>query len=345
MEHIFQNSYLLTISSLTSLICSMVLINIYISLAKKFKFFSKPHQGGVRQDIIPTSGGIAFGLAYLLMVFLFNMLQPVPQDYLSSIIYGSGLMLLTGFIDDIYSITSTIRLIIQLIFVMGVSFLFGVQDLLNSSLDYITLVPIIILGSIWIINTFNFIDGADGLVSTNSAIFSLVGGIYLLLNQQEILATLLFMLSAVNIGFLYFNWSPARIFMGDSGSLLLGSLFVIFLIGSYTEGLTSFWSWLILLSIFYVETTVTLLVRIRRKENVLSVHHSLHAYQQIIINSGIHSLPAKISVLINFLWTVPMSFLAFVYPEYGGIFLMFTCIPLAVCFYRFGPFQAKSKNI
>ena len=343
MDHIFQYSGLLTISSFISLIFSMILINIYISLAKKLEFFSVPHQGGVRQDIIPTSGGISFGLAYILMVLLYNNIHSLPQDYLSSIVYGSGLMLLTGFIDDIYSLSSSIRLIIQLIFVLMISFLFGIQDSLNNNLDYFILMPIIVLGSIWIINTFNFIDGADGLVSMNSAIFSLVGGIFLLLTQQEVLATILFMLCAVNLGFLYFNWAPAKVFMGDSGSLFLGSLFVIFSIGSYIDGLVSYWSWLILLSIFYVETTVTLLVRIRRKENVLSVHHSLHAYQQIIINSGKHSLPAKISILINFLWTVPMSFLAFMYPEYGGAILVTTCVPLALAFYYFGPFQAKKK--
>ena len=139
MDHIFQYSGLLTISSFISLIFSMILINIYISLAKKLEFFSVPHQGGVRQDIIPTSGGISFGLAYILMVLLFNNIHSVPQDYLSSIVYGSGLMLLTGFIDDIYSLSSSIRLIIQLIFVLMISFLFGIRFFLSLLVLYRTL--------------------------------------------------------------------------------------------------------------------------------------------------------------------------------------------------------------
>ena len=337
------NSYfsVVILFSFVALILSTLFIKIYILLARKLKFFSTPHQGGVRQDIIPTSGGISFGLVYLVMILILNLFHELPQVYLLSIIIGSSLMLITGFIDDIYSLSSIIRLIIQLIFVILVFFLFGTQNSFQNNIHYFLVFPTIIIGSIWIINTFNFIDGADGLVSTNSAIFSFVGGIYLLLTNDLVLASSLFILSAVNIGFLFFNWSPARIFMGDSGSLLLGSLFVIFTIGSYSQNSNLYWTWLTLLSIFYAETTVTLFVRIWRKENVFSVHHSLHAYQQIIINSGIHSRPALISILINLLWTVPMSFLSFIYPEFGALIVLVTCLPLALVFYFFGPYQTK----
>tara|TARA_B100001250_G_C19805750_1_gene793220 strand:- start:1768 stop:2802 length:1035 start_codon:yes stop_codon:yes gene_type:complete len=324
-----------------TLIISIFFTKIYICLAKKLGFFSVPHQGGVRQDIIPTSGGIAFGLTYLLMLLLLAAFIELPENYFLSIIFGSGFMLLTGFIDDIHSLSSSIRLVIQLLFVTVICFLFDVQSSFNSNLDYFFVLPIIIFGSIWIINTFNFIDGADGLVATNSIIFSLVGAIYLLLSENQILATLLLMLSAVNLGFLFFNWSPAKIFMGDSGSLFLGSVFVIFLLGSYIESPITYWTWIILLSIFYIETTVTLFVRIKRQENFLSVHHSHHAYQQIIITSGEHNRPALISIFINILWVIPMSSLSFIYPEYGAFIAVVTCLPLSFLFYFFGPYQTK----
>tara|TARA_B100000686_G_C16793326_1_gene980339 strand:+ start:2519 stop:3559 length:1041 start_codon:yes stop_codon:yes gene_type:complete len=327
--------------SFLTLILSIVFINIYILLAKKFGFFSVPHKGGVRKDIIPTSGGISFSCLYLLMVITLNIYFQIPKDYFYSILFGSGLMAITGFIDDIYSLSSSIRLCIQLMFVTMICFFFGIENFLYNNIDYFIIFPVIIISSIWLINTFNFIDGADGLVSTNSCIFSFVGGIYLLMAQQEALASLLFILSAVNMGFLFFNWSPAKIFMGDSGSLFLGSLFVIFCIGSYTGGYVTYWTWIILLSVFYVETTVTLLVRIKRKENVFSVHHSHHAYQQIIITSGKHNRPALASIFINLFWTVPMSFISFIYPEIGFVIAVITCLPLSLIFYFFGPYQTK----
>ena len=340
------NTYLsvVILFSFVALILSALLIKIYILLANRLKLFSTPHQGGVRQDIIPTSGGISFGLIYIVMILILNVFHELPQAYLLSIIIGSGLMLVIGFIDDIYSLSSIMRLIIQLIFVILVFSLFGTQKSFQNNIDYFIVFPTIIVGSIWIINTFNFIDGADGLVSTNSAIFSFVGGIYLLLTNDLALASSLFILSAVNIGFLFFNWSPAKIFMGDSGSLFLGSIFVTFIIGSYAQGSNMYWIWLTLLSIFYVETTVTLFVRIWRKENVFSVHHSLHAYQQMIINSGIHSRPALMSIMINLLWTIPMSFLSFTYPEYGALIVLVTSLPLSLVFYFYGPYQTKKLN-
>ena len=341
MNKISSYLFLAILLSTLSLILSAVSTNFYISLAQKFKLFSTPHQGGVRKDIIPTSGGISFGLIYLLMIMTLNFFLPIPNAYLQSIIFGCGIMLLIGFIDDIYGLSSGIRLVIQLLFVLFVCYLFEIDKVLSNPIEYVIILPIIIFGSVWIINTFNFVDGADGLVATNSAIFSLVGGLFLFFSSQQILSLILFMLFSLNLGFLFHNWSPARIFMGDSGSLFLGSLFVIFTIGAFSTDVVSYWTWIILLSIFYVETTVTLMVRIKRGENALKVHHSHHAYQQIIIKSGKHYKPALFSIIINSFWIAPMSILSYLYPEKGLLIAIITCLPLAVLFYLFGPYRTK----
>ena len=333
--------FLTVFLSILTLILSIVSTKIYISLAQKFKLFSVPHQGGVRKDIIPTSGGISFGLVYLLMLMILNYFYQIPNSYFYSIIFGSGTMLLIGFIDDIYSLSSGIRLVIQLFFVLLVCYLFDIDKILNGSIEYLIILPIIIFGSIWIINTFNFVDGADGLVATNTSIFALTGGLFLLFVDEKYLALLLFMLFALNIGLLFYNWSPAKIFMGDSGSLFQGSLFVIYTIGAFSTDAVTYWTWIILLSIFYVETTVTLMVRIKRRENVLKVHHSHHAYQQLIIRSGKHYWPALFSIIINFIWVIPMSVLSYIYPEKGFLIAIITCLPLSVLFYLFGPYRTK----
>tara|TARA_X000000368_G_scaffold406778_1_gene385484 strand:- start:636 stop:1604 length:969 start_codon:yes stop_codon:yes gene_type:complete len=322
------------------LVLSIVSTKFYISVAKKFKLFSVPHDGGVRKDIIPTSGGISFGIIYLLIVVALSMYLNLPNSYFYSILLGSGLMLSIGFLDDIFHLSSSLRLLIQFIFVLFVCLMFGFLQSVDSLREFLILI-IIIFGSIWIINTFNFIDGADGLVATNSAIFSLVGGFFLFFQGESNLALLLFSLFATNIGFLYFNWSPAKLFMGDSGSLFLGSVFIIFIIGAYSNEVLNYWTWLIMLSIFYVETTVTLLVRIKRRENALKVHHSHHAYQQIIISTGKHNRPALISIIIQSVWLIPMTLIASKYPEFGFLITLIVCLPLSVIFYFFGPYKTK----
>ena len=103
------------------------------------------------------------------------------------------------------------------------------------------------------------------------------------------------------------------------------------------------WAWLTLLSIFYVETTVTLMIRLWRKENTFKVHHKLHAYQRQIIVTGDHSRPAKISVWINILWTVPLSIACYLYPQYGALITLIACIPLSIIFYIFGPYQTAKR--
>ena len=104
-------------------------------------------------------------------------------------------------------------------------------------------------------------------------------------------------------------------------------------------------TWLILLSIFYIETTVTLIVRIIRRENVFKSHHSLHAYQQIVIRTGRHNRPAIFSIIISIVWTIPMSILSYNFPYYGFYITLITCIPLSLIFYLYGPKIAKEKPI
>ena len=341
MDQISNQVLFIALSSFFALILSILATKFYISIAHKYKLLSVPHQGGVRKDIVPTSGGISFGLIYIAFIVGLSYISEIPNTYFYSITFGSGAMLIMGFIDDIYGLSSGIRLVLQFLFVLFVSYLFGVDEIIDGTFEYLLLLPIIIFGSIWIINTFNFIDGADGLVSTNSSIFAFIGGVFLLINNETILALLLFILSTLNLGFLVYNWSPAKVFMGDSGSLFLGSIFVIFGIGAFTQDTITFWIWLILLSIFYIETTVTLLIRIKRKENALKVHHSHHAYQQIIISSGKHNRPAILSIILHFIWIIPMAILAYNYPEKGWFITLIACLPLLFLFYFFGPYRTK----
>ena len=327
-------------------ILSVIFTYIYLRIATKLNLSSTPHKGGVRQDITPTSGGLAFALLYFIIFLLYDIYYAIPYSYKYSILFGSGLITLIGFLDDLYGLSSLFRLIIQFILLFTIGYFFDIHIWILNDDGYSNLLIsfLFLFGSIWLINTFNFIDGADGLVATNSAIFSLVSGLFFFLINENILSTCLWFLCAINLGFLVFNWSPAKIFMGDSGSLFLGSIFVVFIIGSSFSAQIPIWTWLTLLSIFYMETTITLFVRLWRRENAFKETHSLHAYQRLIINTGKHYKPAFYSIWINALWTVPLSFLCFSRPQYGMMITLLSWLPLAIIFYVFGPYQTR-KNI
>ncbi|MBC8227588.1 MAG: hypothetical protein H8E74_10750 [Gammaproteobacteria bacterium] len=338
------NQFLLSLIFITSsFLLSLAVTFIYIDLAKKLNISSKPHVGGVRQDIVPTGGGICFGLVYFISFIIYSNFFFVPDSYAFSIIFGSSLILIIGFLDDIFTLTSSFRLLIQFIFILFIGYIFNIQDLVSetSPIAHSFLLFIYLIGLVWLINTFNFIDGADGLVCTNSIVFSVAGSIFFFLSESYSIGFHLLTLSAVCSGFLIFNWKPAKVFMGDCGSLYLGSVFVIYICGSIVNNEIPIWVWIILFSVFHIETTVTLLVRIWRGKNVLKEHHSLHAYQQIILLTGDHSKPTKVSLIINLFWCIPLSLLCYFYPEYGPILAIITAFPLVLIFYYNGPYKVK----
>ena len=331
---------------LASFPISTLVVYSYIRLALKLNLLSIPHKGGVRQDSIPTSGGLAFGFLYFIILIFFSNFIEIDIAYRYSILLGASVMTLLGFLDDMYELSSFLKLISQFLFMFLIGYIFDSHIWLinNMNINNLMITLLYFFGSIWLINTFNFIDGADGLVSANSIIFSLVAGSLLYLENESALAFCFWLLTSINLGFLVFNWAPARIFMGDSGSLFLGCIFVILIIGTSMTTEISIWLWLILFSIFYVETTVTLFIRIWRKENAFSVHHSLHAYQRQVIDSGDHSRPAKISILINILWTIPLCLTCYFFPNYGPFITFLCCIPLGIVFYIFGPYQTLKNG-
>ncbi len=347
MEIIEQNLAFIILMVSGCFVLSASATFVYIKISTNLGLLSKPHKGGVRQDIVPTSGGIAFSLVFFLLIIIYDQFYVIPIGYKLSILIGVMFMTVIGFVDDIYGLSSTFRLISQFLFISLIGYLFNIHLWFFNDFKIMEALIIIIFipALIWHINTFNFVDGADGLVAVNSILYAATSGFIFFLTNNFTMASLLWMLSAINLGFLIFNWSPAKVFMGDSGSLFLGSIFAVFIVGSVSENQINIWTWATLFSVFYVETTVTLIVRLWRRENAFKDHHSLHAYQQLIINTGIHSLPAKISIYINMLWSIPLSIYCFLYQDYGFVIFFVACIPLSILFYLFGPNNTRKNSM
>jgi len=134
---------------------------------------------------------------------------------------------------------------------------------------------------VWMINLYNFMDGMDGFAAGMAVIgfgtFAVLG--YLASNQLFLALNLIVVSAAA--GFLWFNYPPARIFMGDTGSSLLGLLAGGLSIWGAREGVFPFWVALLVFSPFIVDATVTLLRRLGRGERVWQAHKS-HYYQRLV---------------------------------------------------------------
>lgn len=226
----------------------------------------------------------------------------------------------------------------------------GMSPWLVTALDIIV-VPVLLFAGVWWINLFNFMDGIDGLAAVQ-ALFMLVAALAIkatgygvgsdfsegpdfnsFITAPSAAASLV--LAAAVAGFLLLNWAPARVFMGDAGSLFLG--FSIFATAAHdvTYGDMSLWSWLILGALFLVDASVTLVRRWFTGQSVTAAHRG-HLYQRLSRRWGRHSTVALVYCLVNTVWVFPLALLAHRTPLWAPMILVLACLPLAVVAWRAG---------
>lgn len=296
----------------------------------------------------PRGGGVAIVVSFLLCLPLCAALGLLDRDTAIALT-GSGIgVAILGFLDDRQHIPARWRLLghfsaaIWILFWIGglqTVRLFGVE----LQLGWVGLV-LTALYLVWMLNLYNFMDGIDGIASVQ-AITTCIGGALLLViagHAQTALIPLL--LGGAVAGFLYWNFPPARIFMGDAGSgflgLMLGALSLVS--GSIDPEL--FWAWLILLGVFVVDATFTLLRRLLRGDRVYEAHRS-HAYQYASRHFGRH-LPVTLAVgTINLLWLLPLALLAGQGWADGAFVTLIAYAPLLALALRFHAGKAETQHI
>ena len=227
-------------SLITAFFIAFLAIPRLIDFAQKLKVFDN---GGVRashQGSTPFFGGIAIFTGVIFSLLFWSDIESI-QFILVSIL----IVFIVGLIDDLRKITAFKKLIGQIIATLVLIFLgdlqidsmhgvLGVYDLpIWASLSFTIFVVIVIT------NAFNLIDGIDGLAGGIGLISSLsFGGIALIMEQSD-MALIAFTLSGALVGFLKFNTFPARIFMGDTGSLVVGMILAVLAINCIKFGLVT----------------------------------------------------------------------------------------------------------
>ncbi len=201
-------------------------IPVIIKVAKTKKLFDEPDERKVHKAVIPTLGGLGIFAGFIL-----GMLMGVPKGIDTELQYFAASTIVIFFLglkDDILIISASKKFIGQLI-AAGIVIKFG-GVLLNNmhgflgiyEIPYIASVALTFFTIIVITNSFNLIDGIDGLAGSLGLLTTIVFGSYFLYIGQITYAVMAFSLAGSTLAFLIFNFSPARIFMGDTGSLLLG---------------------------------------------------------------------------------------------------------------------------
>lgn len=251
----------------------------------------------------PHAGGLAIALATLgalAMLCLLSLARPSTGGLWP--LAAATVLAATGWIDDRRELGRLSRLSIQIVAVAalltGIAMALSANPVTGPGASPLTgLSPLVtgaaaatlIVGAVWWINLFNFMDGIDG-IAASQALFMLLGAAALMTLESpgaveratsaHALSPLGWACVAATAGFLTLNWAPARLFMGDVGSLFIGYVVLVEAVASIAAERLSVWVWLILGALFIADATVTLLHRLVTGQRFADPHRS-HAYQRL----------------------------------------------------------------
>lgn len=214
----------------TAFVITLILIPPVLLIVKKFKFYDYPNERKEHLEPKPTFGGIAIIAGTIISLLIWFPFTPHPS--VTTFFLSVMVLMGVGIMDDLKDLAVRYKLILEvgvasLLTITGIrvtSFggLFGIGEL-NILAQY-TFTVLTIVG---IINAFNFIDGIDGLAGGMGFMSLITLGIFLTLSHDTAFALIAFALAGSLLAFLYFNFNPSRIFMGDTGSLVLGFVIAV----------------------------------------------------------------------------------------------------------------------
>ena len=224
-----------SIYPLAAFALSLILTRICIAVLPRLGYMDIPKGRHIHKVPVPRAGGIGFIFAFWITILLYllkyytfsTLLQEQIGQFLIPLAGGSVILFFTGLYDDRYDMPSLLKLAFQI--AAGVALYYlggGIRTVFQYTLpDYVALI-ITVFWTVGIVNAFNLIDGLDGLAAGLATIASICIAIWTLINSINLpMAVVLLIFCAVCLGFLVYNFSPARIFMGDTGSMFLGLFF------------------------------------------------------------------------------------------------------------------------
>ncbi|MCY1392699.1 putative undecaprenyl-phosphate N-acetylglucosaminyl 1-phosphate transferase [compost metagenome] len=292
-----------------------------------------PNERSSHEVPTPRGGGVAIVLAFLLSLPLAWGMGVIDGSVLLAFLPPGAWIAAIGFLDDHRHIPARWRLLGHflgaawlLLFSGGLAPLALAGERLDLGLigDVLALIYLV-----WLLNLYNFMDGIDGIASLEAVTVCLAGALcYWLIGRSE-LSWLPLALALATAGFLVWNFPPARIFMGDAGSGFLGVILGGLSLQAAWIAPQLFWSWLILLAVFIVDATWTLLHRLLRGERVYEAHRS-HAYQRIARNWRGHLWVSVMVAAINLFWLAPWAILVALEKVDGLLGLIIAYAPLVL---------------
>jgi Fuc2NAc and GlcNAc transferase len=261
-----------------------------------------PNDRNLHQGVIPRGGGLVIITSLLIALIVAALISDRTSLFtgLAVIVFAWASL---SWWDDKSDLTPKFRLLIQLVIcILTVSAFGWVTQILGLSLSWFG--PLLsVVGLLWMANLYNFMDGLDGLAASQTIVASISLAFWFFMHQDLALALVCVVVGASSYGFLLLNWNPAKIFMGDVGSIGLGGFFgTLFIIGSSRYDL-SIVSFFVLFAVFIVDATATIIMRARRGEKIWLPHRQ-HFYQRLANAGYAHSKIALAGLILMLICSV-----------------------------------------
>jgi len=279
----------------------------------------------------PRGGGVAIVITFLLTLFYTYLFMGISLSVYVGLSGAGAIVAGVGFLDDHKHVAPGFRLIVHFFSAAWILIWIGVPKLMIAGfqIDSIWVLTIFYLFYlVWMINLYNFMDGINGLASVECVTVSIYSVlILLLLDFKEVELFLPILFAVAVLGFLIWNFPKAKIFMGDSGSGFIGIMLGAFSIYFSVNIPLFYWCWLILLGVFIVDSTFTLIRRVLRGMKFNEAHRT-HAYQIAAKKHDSHFVVTISVIVINTIWLLPISLLVAFSSISGIIGLIVAYVPL-----------------
>ncbi|MGH8601223.1 MAG: MraY family glycosyltransferase [Gammaproteobacteria bacterium] len=286
----------------------------------------------------PRGGGVAIVLSFLAALPLLALTDLLAWSVMWALLGAGAWIAVVGFLDDHGHVAARWRLLAHFTGAgWALAWLGGLPPLVifgfNLELGWLGY-ALAAFYLVWLLNLYNFMDGIDGIASIEAISVCLGGALLYLLLGKPAAAVAPLLLAVAVAGFLFWNFPPARIFMGDAGSGFLGIALGVLSLQAAWVAPQLLWSWLILLGVFIVDATWTLFRRLLRGDKVYEAHRS-HAYQYASRQLGQH-LPVTLAVgALNLFWLLPIALWVGLGGVDGALGLLVAYLPLVLLAVKF----------
>lgn len=312
-----------------TLVISLIITPIIIKVSFKFNLVDRPNYRKVHTKPVSVMGGTVILLSFLIGLCLGHPIERAVKP----LVIGLIIMYFVGIIDDIYDLKPILKLIGQIIAASVVVFYGITIDFISFPIGPtihfgILSIPITIIWIVAITNAINLIDGLDGLASGVSVIGLTTIGFIAILQGNVFIIMICSLLIGALLGFLFFNFHPATIFLGDSGALMIGFIIgFLSLLGFKNITFISLFFPIVILAVPFIDTLFAMIRRVRNGQHIMQADKS-HLHHKLLALGYTHRQTVLLIYSIAIMFSLSSIILYLSQPL--GVLLMFILIVITI---------------